>query len=121
MPRFYLRVRKAEGVAADEVGVELPDLQAAHREAVQTVEEMISEAALHGHPVEPHHRVEIADGTRKLLMTVPFADGANLFPFPTTDCRTLADEQEGQPSSYWYAWFAGRQARMTEAAKAKLR
>jgi hypothetical protein len=111
----------AERLTADEVGVELPDLEAARSEAIQTIQEIFSETVLHGHTVEPHQQVEIADEARKLLMTVPFADAAKFLSDQGTNDVPGAEEQEDQPSKYWYAWFAYNQACLAGAAKARLR
>jgi hypothetical protein len=69
MPRFFFHVRNGGGdVGHDTEGEELPDLEAAQHEAVNTNREMLGERLLHG---GAHHRhIEIADENGEVLAMV---------------------------------------------------
>ena len=69
MPRFFFHVRNGSGeIGHDTEGQELPDLEAARREAVNTNREMLSERLLHGGA--HHRRIEIADENGEVLAMV---------------------------------------------------
>jgi hypothetical protein len=40
MPRFYFHLRTAQGLNPDEIGLELPDVEAAYLEAFRTAQDM---------------------------------------------------------------------------------
>src|SRR5580692_8041111 len=69
MPRFFFHVRSGGGdIGHDSEGEELPDLEAARREAVNTNREMLGERLLHG---GAHHRhIEIANENGDVLAAV---------------------------------------------------
>ncbi len=69
MPRFFFHVRNGGGdIGHDTEGQELPDLDAARREAINTNREMLGERLLHG---GAHHRqIEIANEHGEVLAVV---------------------------------------------------
>jgi hypothetical protein len=73
MPRFYFHVREGAEISRDREGQELPDAEAARREAVNTSREILGERLLHGGALN-HCRIEIADETGLVVDTVPFAE-----------------------------------------------
>ena len=62
MPRFFFNVREGAEFSRDLEGQELPDVEAARREAICSGREMLSERMLHGGSLS-HLQIEIADET----------------------------------------------------------
>ena len=63
MPRFFFHVRNSGGdIGHDTEGQELPDLDAAQREAINTNREMLGERLLNGGSPD-HRQIEIANAT----------------------------------------------------------
>lgn len=60
MTRFFFHVRDGNDVSRDTEGQELPDLEAARREALCTNREMLGERLLHGGSLD-HRQIEIAN------------------------------------------------------------
>ena len=70
MSRYFLHVRSADNVvSADLEGQDLPDLEAARREAVSVNREILSEKLLHGGALDGR-QIEIADEVGKILAVV---------------------------------------------------
>ena len=62
MPRFFFNVREGADLSRDREGQELPDVEAARREAISSSREMLGERMLHGGALN-HRQIEIADAT----------------------------------------------------------
>ena|SRR6187455_3276375 len=60
MPQFYFHVQDESGYTLDPEGQELPDAEAARREAVSATREILGETLLHGGALN-HRTIEIAD------------------------------------------------------------
>lgn len=60
MPQFYFHVQDESGYTPDPEGQELPDAEAAHREAVSATREILGETLLHGGALN-HRTIEITD------------------------------------------------------------
>jgi hypothetical protein len=73
MPRFFFHVREGADVSRDREGQELPDAEAARREAISTNREMLGERLLHGGSLN-HRQIEIADETGHVVEVVRAAD-----------------------------------------------
>lgn len=73
MPRFFFHVRDGAGLSRDEEGQDLPDVEAARREAVCSNREMLGERILHGGALN-HRQIEIADETGQVVCVVSSAD-----------------------------------------------
>jgi hypothetical protein len=74
MTRFYFHVRDEAGdLSRDSEGQELPDLEAALREALDSNREMLGEQLLHGGMIAPQ-QIEIADAKGDLLAVVEVRD-----------------------------------------------
>ena len=74
MARYFFDVRSADGqVSSDREGQELPDIEAACAEAVNSNREMLSERLLHGGTLGPR-QVEIADESGKVLAIITAED-----------------------------------------------
>ena len=70
MARYFFHVRSGDNVVSrDQEGQELPDLEAARAEAVNSNREMLGERLLHGGNLGPR-QIEIADESGKLLATI---------------------------------------------------
>ena len=74
MTRYFFHVRDEDGdVSCDREGQDLPDLEAARREAISANREMLGERILHGGSLN-HRQIEIADETGKILLRVDARD-----------------------------------------------
>ena len=66
MPRYFFHVREGSDLNRDAEGQDLPDVEAARREAINSVREIISEKLLHGGALN-HRSIEIADETGRVV------------------------------------------------------
>jgi hypothetical protein len=73
MPRYYFHLRDDLNVDDDE-GTNLPSLEAARRRAVNYALNMAAAAVLEQHKLTLSHRIEVADDTGGIAMTVTFGD-----------------------------------------------
>jgi len=69
MPRYYFHVREGSTLNRDEEGQELPHAEAARREAIATIREILGEKLLHGGELDSR-TVEIADQTGHVVDVV---------------------------------------------------
>ncbi len=83
MPRYYFHIRNADDVALDEEGTDLPELNAAHREALAPAGELLAKAIKEGKNVVPESIV-IADANGQELMSVPLK---HALPSRFRDCK----------------------------------
>lgn len=60
MPLFYFHIQDESGFTPDPEGQELPDAEAARREAISATREILSESLLHGGALN-HPTIAIAD------------------------------------------------------------
>jgi hypothetical protein len=72
MRRFYFHLRAGDELVPDEEGIDLPDLSAARREAIEAARELLAEAIKDGRPEVPEAFV-IADEEGREIDTVPLA------------------------------------------------
>jgi hypothetical protein len=72
MGRFYFHLRAGDKLMPDEEGIDLPDLSAARREAIEAARELLGEAIKSGRPEVPEAFV-IADEDGRELDAVPLA------------------------------------------------
>jgi hypothetical protein len=72
MGRFYFHLRAGDELMPDEEGIDLPDLSAARREAIEAARELLGEAIKSGRPEVPEAFV-IADEDGRELDAVPLA------------------------------------------------
>ena len=73
MPRFFFHVREGGDISRDAEGQELPDAEAARREAINTGREILGEKLLHGGSLD-HRTIEIADETGHVIDVVDAKD-----------------------------------------------
>ena len=72
MPRFYFHVYN-DIVAMDEEGLELPDLDAAREQAMESARELVCEGIHKGH-LNLDHRIEVEDEAHNSVLTVSYRD-----------------------------------------------
>ena len=73
MPRYFFHVREETELSRDWEGQELPNLEAARREATNSAREMIAERMLHGGSVDDRV-IEITDSEERVLARVDSAE-----------------------------------------------
>ncbi|RLP26346.1 hypothetical protein [Mesorhizobium sp. YM1C-6-2] len=86
MPRYFFHVDNGEFIP-DETGADLPDLQAARREAVRAAGEMIDEAQESFWDHLSLWNMHVTDSDHRLLFTLTF--GAKI---PSGDARYIPDQ-----------------------------
>jgi hypothetical protein len=72
MPRYYFHIYN-DMVAMDDEGTELPDVAAAREHAIEGARSLMAETLLQGR-LSLQHRIEVADDTGRVLMTIPFRE-----------------------------------------------
>jgi hypothetical protein len=72
MPRFYFHVYN-DLVAIDEEGLELPDLDAAREQAMESARELVCEGIHQGY-LNLDHRIEVEDEAHEKVLTLSFRD-----------------------------------------------
>ncbi|MEY4707018.1 MAG: hypothetical protein RJB58_741 [Pseudomonadota bacterium] len=87
MPHYYFYVREGADLSRDEEGQDLPNVEAARREAISTSREMLGEKLLHGGSLN-HRTIEIADETGRVVDVV----GANDVLFQAGKLRSYSDD-----------------------------
>jgi len=70
MPRYYFHVYD-DDTALDDEGLDLPDLEAARREALAGARSLAAEQVIMG-KLTLHHRIEVEDEARRPVLTLPF-------------------------------------------------
>src|ERR1700744_2560193 len=73
MPRYYFHIREGGELSKDQEGQELPDAEAARREAVNAGREILGEKLLHGGALN-NRTIEIADETGHVVDVVNVHD-----------------------------------------------
>ena len=73
VPRFHFHHRTPAGLIIDPDGSELPDLEAAHTEAITAARHLWAEAIVAGRDLTDEH-FEIADGDGSTLSSLPFRE-----------------------------------------------
>lgn len=87
MPRYYFHVREGSEISRDREGQDLPDVEAARREAVNSSREILGERLLHGGSLN-HRTIEIADETGHVVDVV----NSNDVLFQGGKFRTYTDD-----------------------------
>ena len=73
MPRYFFHVREGSDLHRDGEGQDLPDVEAARREAISSVREILGEKLLHGGALN-HRSIEIADETGHVVDVINSRD-----------------------------------------------
>lgn len=77
MPHFYLHIINSNGLAKDEEGLELADLEAARAQAIKGIRSVISDEALRG-LLDLRGVIKIADEGGEILDEVRFGEAMKL-------------------------------------------
>lgn len=81
MPRYFFHVREGADISRDREGQELPNAEAARREAIAANREMLGDKILHGGALN-HRSIEIADETGHVVDVVTAHDVLSRSGFP---------------------------------------
>lgn len=73
MPRYFFHVREGAEISRDREGQELPNVEAARREALAANREILGDKLLHGGSLN-HRSIEIADETGHVVDVVSASD-----------------------------------------------
>ena len=73
MPRFFFHIRQRDGVLPDERGSELPDLEAARREAAISLRHLVA-VGLRSDSTNAVEQVEVTDSAGKTLVILRLGD-----------------------------------------------
>ena len=76
MPRFYFHICDAEGMSHDEEGSDLPDIDAARREAKASARDLITEYMKNRKPINGQ-TLQIADADGNVLEIMDLRDVLN--------------------------------------------
>jgi hypothetical protein len=76
MPKFYFHIRDDAGLIPDEEGMELPDIDAARKEAETGAREILADA-LRAHKEVDGKRIEIANQSGEVLDSFKVRDLLN--------------------------------------------
>ena len=74
MPRYFFHARSDKGLTRDEEGVNLPDVEAAHAEALKAAEQMWCNLA--PDVARNDMAIEVTDEAGQAVLTVPFLEAA---------------------------------------------
>jgi hypothetical protein len=74
MPMYYFHIRDGSSLESDPDGTELPDISAAHAEALKVAHELLREVADLGQKAV----LEVADENGHTILTMPLSDALRL-------------------------------------------
>ena len=77
MPRFFFHLHECGTVCLDEEGRELPDIQAAHNEAIVAARAVMCAEVSNG-KLCLSCRIEIEDSNRRPVLQVPFTEAVEI-------------------------------------------
>jgi hypothetical protein len=77
MPKYYFHIRAHGNVEYDLEGIELPDPDAARREAIAAARDMVVEAVV-GDTVIDQREIEVVSDSGELVATVPLQSVINI-------------------------------------------
>lgn len=102
MPRYFFHVREGSEISRDTEGQELPNADAARKEAVAATREILGEKLLHGGSLN-HRTIEIADETGRVVDVVNSNDvifqGGKFRTFETDVTQSAPVTQPRNPPS----------------------
>ena len=73
MPHFFFHIRQRDGVLPDEKGSDLPDLDAARREAAITLRHLVG-AGLRCNGTSGVEQIEVTDSAEQIVAVVGLGD-----------------------------------------------
>lgn len=77
MPTYFFNQRFDRSVGIDAAGIDLPDLKAVRRHAIEMAREIMADEVLVGEVVLDRS-IEVVDAAGKIVLVLPFADVAEL-------------------------------------------
>jgi uncharacterized protein DUF6894 len=77
MSLYYLHITDGAALLRDPEGSNLPNLEAARKEAIEGARQLISQAVLTGSPLQMQRAFQIDDADGRTLLSVPFRDAIN--------------------------------------------
>lgn len=80
MPRFFFHYRTDDELIPDPMGSELPDLEAAERNAAQLAKAIVEQAVSTGGDMRIPRSIEITDATGEELLYLVFWAGPKVTP-----------------------------------------
>lgn len=98
MPRYFFHVREGAELSRDREGQELPNAEAARREAIAANREILGDRLLHGGPLN-HRSIEIADETGHVVDVVTAHDVLSKSGFPDDVTQSAPVTQPRNPPS----------------------
>ena len=98
MPRYFFHVREGAEISRDREGQELPNAEAARREAIAANREILGDKILHGGSLN-HRSIEIADETGHVVDVVTAGDVLSQRSFSDDVTQTAPVTQPRNPPS----------------------
>lgn len=98
MPRYFFHVREGAEISRDREGQDLPNAEAARREAIAANREILSDKILHGGSLN-HRSIEIADETGHVVDVVSARDVLAKGTFPDDVTQSAPVTQPRNPPS----------------------
>ncbi len=98
MPRYFFHVREGAELSRDWEGQELPNVEAARREAIAANREIMGDKLLHGGSLD-HRSIEIADETGRVVDVVTAHDVLAKGSFPDDVTQSAPVTQTRNPPS----------------------
>jgi uncharacterized protein DUF6894 len=78
MPRYYLNIRNKISFTPDEEGCDLPNAEAARKEAVRGARSLMSAEIADEGRLDLRGRIEVVDETGELVLIVPFREALEI-------------------------------------------
>jgi hypothetical protein len=79
MARYYFNIHDRDGETKDIEGLDLPDLDAAHKMAIVGIRSLLSEEASSGR-MDLRGRLEVTDATGEIALIIPFDEAIEIIP-----------------------------------------
>ena len=74
MTRYFFSIVEGDEIMDDEEGTELPNLEAARTEALESAREVIADDVLSARKYEAGRAIMVRDETGKIVLTLPFSE-----------------------------------------------
>ena len=97
MPLFYFHIRTPIESIEDPEGLDLPDLEAARREAIDSLRSIISEDVRHG-VLGLDEWIDVTNPSETLLLTVRAGDALSIATLDTTKQNAIVSPHLGPRS-----------------------
>lgn len=77
MPRYHFHLHECGQIISDDEGIDLPDVAAAHEEAVTSARELIAAEVQQGR-LCLRCRIEVVDEQQRPVLVLPFTDAVEV-------------------------------------------